>query len=175
MSNIALPQSVQERMTEEVFKVFMELFPKDKLAEQIEQAINKYFNWKGIADKQAIGLTGFEAMVFQTLEEFIKPMIRKILSEKNEEFQRQLNDRFLKETTQQLNQGVDNITASLAMAVSRNMVSQVIEQAHKSAISGVMAAVDRSGGYHDRYGALLSSLTSAYEVAYPYVHPKTDT
>lgn len=175
MSNIALPQSVQERMTEEVFKVFMELFPKDKLAEQIEGTINKYFMWKGFSDKQAVGLTGFEGMVFQTLEGFIKPMMHKILSEKNEEFQQQLNERFLTETAQQLNQGVDNITASLAMAVSRNMVSQVTEQAHKSAISAVITAVDNSGGYHDRYGALLSSLSSAYGTAYPYVQPKTDT
>ncbi|MDD2819152.1 MAG: hypothetical protein PHN51_10235 [Candidatus Nanopelagicales bacterium] len=175
MSNIALPQSVQERMTEEVFKVFMELFPKDKLGEQIAETIDKYFTWKGFSDKQAVGLTGFEAMVFQALEGFIKPMILKILSEKNQEFQSQLNEAFLKETVQQVNQGVDNITTSLAMAVSRNMVSQVIEQAHKSAISSVITAVDQSGGYHDRYGALLSSLNTAYGAAFPYVHPKTDT
>jgi len=163
MSNLSFPVSIQERMTETILSAYMDLIPKGELIAKATEVIDMYFhNVQPTADFR---VTPFQALVFKQLNSIVSPIISELLSSKNEEFKKQLNEVFLQDVKQLVNGTVDNMTVGLAMASSRAMVQEIMAQAHMSAISGCQNAVSRYGGPSS---GLVNELASVMGANFPY-------
>lgn len=161
-NELGLPVSIAEKMTEQVFTAFMEMFPKEELQTRITETIEKFFNGQIYEDK-VNQTTRFEKLVFDALSTQIKPVIQKLLCGKEEAFKEMMAKQFFDELKQVTNQGTDNIVGLLALSSSRIMASEIIQQVHQSAIMAVRSATT-SSQYGGSFAAQLDNYMSGLEL-----------